>query len=919
MKKIFCLLLLLISIKGILVGQVNIELKNSFNDSLSLHQTTIDKAGSKFLIHTEEGWTMKISFLHPSIVRVQLAPAAGFEPSLTERFGFVKNDWKETPVKVIDQEGFTLLKGEALTVKVSKQDLKIALLDNQGKELVEQRAASAWLPKGGGRLRFEMPVEEHIFGLGFQRKTMDCRGKTFAWKREYRSENATIPFFLSTKGYGFLSNNTWEHHFDFASSSNGFDIVAADGQQDFYLIGGANFATILENYIQLTGAPQMVPRWGLGLLYICRYYEDQKGVLEIANNFKKHDIPCDMISLEPGWEDSSYSMKWKWSPERFPKPSEMIKELGAKGFHFGLWESGKAPFVGYEDKKKKKNWYADRIKASLKIGVSFFKQDDPYPRMLQSTELNDAVFVNDTVALKSRFNKSIKSLANSLYSETAINEFQRITGQRTFILFNSYVSSFGSHRWPTGWAGDSKAGTGLLNAGLAAQSMVSHDMDAASLAGIHLGYLSPLALIDAWAYFHEPWLYPNYLLRAHRFYGKLRNRLTPYLYSSQAQSHFSGAPMMRPMVFAYQDDSVTWNLSKQYLLGENLLVGLESKVYLPKGEWVDYWTNERFVSKGQWINQSLKGVQGGGLFVKSGSILPLQPVTPNLHGQPPILVALDIFPGKQSGKGWLYEDDGNTMDYSKNQFAKTDFSVTSTDMGVTVQVGKRTGKYREMNQRAYLLQVHHLEKIETAICKGKNLQKSASKESLLHQTEQAAWWYDDTSHTLFVKTTDHWKLGYDSRGQNNDPERDSVYLSKGFFSEDSGFVCTIKAKPTNAANLIAKATKTETPNKLLVTANPPERICMGVDPKWLARKTRIFVELLNNDLLVDNAKNEIKLEVFDEQNNLIRTETKNAANGIAVFLGQEYLEEKTVFRVSTSGLEPVDVKIKKANTFIGNK
>ena len=115
-KKVLFFIAFLYIFIGIASAQTGRNAEIPFSDTLRLHQTTIDKDGSKFLIHTAEGWTVKISFLNNAIVRVQMAPATGLEHSLTERFGFVRTDWKETPVKIVDLPGYTILQGENVEI-----------------------------------------------------------------------------------------------------------------------------------------------------------------------------------------------------------------------------------------------------------------------------------------------------------------------------------------------------------------------------------------------------------------------------------------------------------------------------------------------------------------------------------------------------------------------------------------------------------------------------------------------------------------------------------------------------------------------------------------------------------------------------------------------------------------------------------
>ncbi len=115
----------------------------------------------------------------------------------------------------------------------------------------------------------------------------------------------------------------------------------------------------------------LAPRWALGLLYICRYFELQEGVPDIADRFRAGDFPCDMIGLAPGWEDVPYEMAWRWSKERFPDPAGLAAELARRGFVLEMWESGDAPKSDYADPATRHAWYAERVPASLEIGVKF--------------------------------------------------------------------------------------------------------------------------------------------------------------------------------------------------------------------------------------------------------------------------------------------------------------------------------------------------------------------------------------------------------------------------------------------------------------------------------------------------------------------------------------------------------------------
>jgi alpha-glucosidase (family GH31 glycosyl hydrolase) len=92
----------------------------------------------------------------------------------------------------------------------------------------------------------------------------------------------------------------------------------------------------------------------------------------------------------------------------------------------------------------------------------------------------------------------------------------------------------------------------------------------------------------------------NAALRNYRFYAKLHTRLFPYIYTYAKESSATGLPIMRPLVLLHQDDPTTFGVNHAYYFGNELLVApviqpnqTGRTVYLPRGVWIDFWTNER--------------------------------------------------------------------------------------------------------------------------------------------------------------------------------------------------------------------------------------------------------------------------------------------------------------------------------------
>jgi alpha-glucosidase (family GH31 glycosyl hydrolase) len=163
------------------------------------------------------------------------------------------------------------------------------------------------------------------------------------------------------------------------------------------------------------------------------------------------------------------------------------------------------------------------------------------------------------------------------------------------------------------------------------------------------------------------------------------------------------------MVFNYPDDVNTYNIDDQYFFGENMLVcpvtekGAKSRtLYLPEGNWIDYWSGEKFAGTQNIITKT--PLEKLPVYVKAGSIIPMQPDMQYFGEKPINPVTLDIFPsGKSAYK--LYEDDGLSLDYQKGVFAQTDISCIENSQSVNVEILATTGKYKVAN-RNYTLWVH---------------------------------------------------------------------------------------------------------------------------------------------------------------------------------------------------------------------
>ncbi len=733
-----------------------------------------------------DGARIRISVLTPEIVRIQATQDEAFKPALMVEEGFVKTDWPALDFSLNDLSDTVEISTASLKLHVTKAPFRIELLDGSGKPLLKTVAQGVALEKGT-TFRCELTEQDHFFGFGYMRKCSDARGQTLTWTRSYRNDEATVPFFMNPRGYAFFSNNTWENDFDF-TGSDAFKMTTESGDLDVFLMVGADFATLLDLYTDLTGKPQLVPKWSLGLEHRARYYDNAEDVLKTARLFREYNIPCEIMALEPGWEEKPYSMRWVWSPERFPDPVGMIRELKGMGYKFDLWESGAAPKQNLLNEDVREAWFAKRIPALAEWGVDMFKQDDPYPRGIQSVGMEDAVKSEGEVSDAGRQPGELITVANSFYTRTVFDAWRKQTGRRPVIQFHAYNASVGSQRWPYQWAGDFGTGWGLLNASLSGHPMVNADARRPYLDARHLDFfMSAGPVNDCWAYTIEPWNYSDRLLEGARMYASLRARLYPYLYSAMRHAHETGTPIMRPMVFNDPLDRATYRIGSQFFIGDSLLVATTVKldefgdharvdeeeetpnysarstpVYLPRGTWIDYWTGREYVAKTNgWIDVAFPGNTGGPLLVREGGIIPMTVVKQFNEAAPDELITLDVYPSEQSETHRLYEDDGITFGYERGAFADTEFRSVRKGDTITVDIGAREGEYEgQPAKRDYLLKVHSLFAPESMRVNGEALPRQA-RDEILFNTAAKGWYYDAAMNKIIIKPRADWHFKQD--------------------------------------------------------------------------------------------------------------------------------------------------------------
>ena len=259
----------------------------------------------------------------------------------------------------------------------------------------------------------------------------------------------------------------------------------------------------------------------------------------------------------------------------------------------------------------------------------------------------------------------------------------------------------------------------------------------------------------------EPWSYGNRMTVINRDSINLRYRLLPYLYNAFYRASQTGLPVMRALLLDYPDDSRAVEQEGEFLVGNDLLVApvmeqgkRKQTVYLPKGEWFDYWTGRAYTGpKGITVDAPLERIP---IFVRGGAIIPTRQLV-QYTGEAPINpLTFQVYPQGRSSREY-YEDDGLSFNYRKGAFLQERVTADDQPNLLTLSVSARQGTYTP-SARAMQFAVHHLRiRPQGVKLDGKSLAGVSSKAALGSSAE--GWYYNGENNILWVRFPDQGAAG----------------------------------------------------------------------------------------------------------------------------------------------------------------
>ena len=484
-----------------------------------------------------------------------------------------------------------------------------------------------------------------------------------------------------------------------------------------------DFGLCLRDYFMLTGYPNLLPRYALGLWWNkCGKYSFEE-IQKIVYNFNKNEIPLSIILLDENWHlrDENHPDRFKtgytFNRRLFPDPNFFIQYLTERNIHLGLQIDPSEGIMPHEAAYEK---IARSMQLTLKNTIPF--------NVFENNSLKE-YFVSLITPLKQMgvdfiwldYTNPINNEAKRALINYQFKYEQMIPTKRPFLVSDNPLIV--PHRYSVLMSGKNKVSWESLSSlpfftSLGANKGISwwshiiggfeQGVEEAELyiRYVQFGCFSPIFRFSSKEgkyYKREPWLWDIRTRSIVKKFTRFRQRLVPYLYSENYKYHKTGLPLIQPVYYTQPEIFDEPKYKGEYYFGTELFVApiLSRKdfimnrailhLYLPEGTWYEFNTGKKFPGNKRYV--TFYKDQDYPVFAKSGSIIPLQILNNNNINDMSLPKSLEIhiFPGK-SNIYKLYEDDGVTNNYKNGDYIITGIDYNYLQNNYTVIIRPLEGK-----------------------------------------------------------------------------------------------------------------------------------------------------------------------------------------------------------------------------------
>jgi alpha-D-xyloside xylohydrolase len=521
------------------------------------------------------------------------------------------------------------------------------------------------------REQLSLGVGEAVYGLGERFGPLVKNGQVVdIWNADggTSSEQAykNVPFYLTNRGYGVFVNHPGLVSFEVGSEVVSRAQFSVAGQTlEYLIIYGPTFAEILRKYTGLTGRPALPPAWSFGLWLSTSFTTsyDEETVTSFVEGMASRDLPLSVFHFDCFWMREFQWCDFTWDNRTFPDPAAMLSRLRKRGLRICVWinpyiaqrsalfaEAGQHGYLLHKpngdvwqtDKWQAgmgivdftnadaRQWYADKLRALLDMGVDCFKTDfgERIPTDVAWSDGSDP--------------DRMHNFYSYLYNQTVFELLSSQRGEQDAVVFARSATA-GGQQFPVHWGGDCESTfvsmaeslRGGLSLAASGFGFWSHDIGgfegqpdpAVFKRWIPFGLLCTHSRLHGSDSYRVPWLFDQEAVEVLRTFTKLKMQLMPYIYGQAVSAARNGMPVLRPMAAEFPDDPACTHLDRQYMLGNRLLVAPvftasgETSYDLPAGTWTHLQTAETVRGPG-WFADVCDFLTVP-IFVRPGTVLPI--------------------------------------------------------------------------------------------------------------------------------------------------------------------------------------------------------------------------------------------------------------------------------------------------------
>ena len=701
------------------------------------------------VLQLADGSKKYIKFYGPNIFRIFQDPQGGTlfrDPEASPEANIlVANPTRAVGgITLADQGEAFIIKTSRTEIAVNKADGTMSVRDLRNGRTVMAETAPAAIANGSVTLSLSARPDEYFYGAGIQNGRFSHKGNAVNIVNENSWTDGGVcspaPYYWSTGGYGFMAYTFKPGRYDFGSKdANSVKLSHETDYLDCFVMVDETPVQLLNDYYQLTGRPVLLPKFGFYEGHLNAYNRDywkesaEPGYMTVkfedGKYYKESQKDNGGIRESLNGElDGNYQFSARAVIDRY-KSHDMPLGWVLPNDGYGAGYGQTSTLDGNIANLRAFGDYAH--KNGVEIGLwtqSNLHPIDTIPALLQRDivkEIRDAgvrVLKTDVAWVGAGYSFGLNGITDVAETMTRCGN-----DARPFII--TLDGWAGTQRYGGVWSGDQTGGNWeyirfhiptYIGSGLAGQPNVTSDMDgifggknlAVNVRDFQWKTFTPMQLnMDGWGSNEK---YPQALgepaTSLNRAYLKMKSMLMPYTYSI-AREAIDGKPMMRAI---FLDDPNEYTLGKatqyEYLYGPSILVApvyqntaadtlgndVRHNIYLPKGEWIDYFTGDTYQG-GAVLNSFGAPLWKLPVFVKTGAIIPMTTANNNVNEINKKLRIYEVYPKRGAETFFAeYDDDGTTQAYLRGESASTTVKVKDTADVVSVTIAATKGSFAGM-------------------------------------------------------------------------------------------------------------------------------------------------------------------------------------------------------------------------------